>query len=134
LGVFGFLAHPDAGANFVVLDFLAVLEWIAQNIRAFGGNPDNVTVFWQSSGAQAVRTLLSTRRARGLFHRGIMQSGGFEPSAIAQPWTFARTQATTERLMKMVGAKPHGQPLICVLLNICLLETDSSLDRTRLMN
>jgi para-nitrobenzyl esterase len=105
LGVFGFLAHPDAGANFSVLDFLAVLEWIAQNIRAFGGNPDNVTVFWQSSGAQAVRTLLSTRRARGLFHRGIMQSGGFEPSAIAQPWTFARTQATTGRLMKMVGAK-----------------------------
>jgi para-nitrobenzyl esterase len=105
LGVFGFLGHPDAGANFAVLDFLAVLEWIALNIRAFGGNPDNVTVFGQSAGAQAVRTLLSTCRARGLFHRGIMQSGGFEPSAIAQPWTFARTQATTERLMQMVGAK-----------------------------
>jgi para-nitrobenzyl esterase len=104
-GVFGFLAHPDAGANFAALDFLAVLEWIAQNIRAFGGNPDNVTVFGQSAGAQAVRTLLSMRRARGLFHRGIMQSGGFEPSAIAQPWTFARTQAATERLMQMVGAK-----------------------------
>jgi len=105
LGVFGFLAHPDAGANFAVLDFLAALEWIAQNIRAFGGNPDNVTVFGQSAGAQAIRTLFSTGRARGLFHRGIMQSGGFEPSAIAQPWTFARTQATTERLMQMVGAK-----------------------------
>src|SRR5438552_8973076 len=104
LGVFGFLAHPDAGANCAVLDFLAVLEWIAQNIRAFGGNPDNVTVFGQSAGAQAVRTLLSTRRALGLFHRGIMQSGGYEPSAIAQPSTFARTQTTTERLMRMVGA------------------------------
>jgi len=105
LGVFGFLAHPDAGANFAVRDFLAVLEWIAQNIRAFGGNPDNVTIFGQSAGAQAVRTLLSTRRARGLFHRGIMQSGGSEPSAIAPSWTFARTQAATERLMQMVGAR-----------------------------
>jgi para-nitrobenzyl esterase len=90
LGIFGFLAHPDAGANFAVRDFLAVLEWIAQNIRAFGGNPDNVTIFGQSAGAQAVRTLLSAPRARGLFHRGIMQSGGSEPSAIAPSWTFAR--------------------------------------------
>src|SRR4029077_19977396 len=104
LEVFGFLAHPDAGANFAVRDFLAVLEWIAQNVRAFGGNPDNVTIFGQSAGAQAVRTLLSTRRARGLFHRGIMQSGGSEPSAIAPSWTFARTQAATEHLMQMVGA------------------------------
>ncbi len=105
LGAFGFLAHPDAGANFAVLDFLVVLEWIAQNIGAFGGNPDNVTIFGESSGAAAVRTLLSTRRARGLFHRGIMQSAGFEPIVIAPPWTYARTQAATERLMKMVGAR-----------------------------
>ena len=99
------LARPDAGANFAVRDFLAVLEWIAQNVRAFGGNPDNVTIFGQSAGAQAVRTLLSTRRARGFFHRGIMQSGGSEPSAIAPSWTFARTQAATEHLMQMVGAR-----------------------------
>ena len=105
LGVFGFLAHPDAGANFAVQDFLAVLEWIAQNIEAFGGDRGNVTIFGQSAGAEAVRTLLSTRRARGLFHRAIMQSAGCEHSAIGQPWTFARTQATTERLMQRVGAK-----------------------------
>jgi len=60
-----------------------VLEWIAQNIGAFGGDPENVTIFGQSAGAGAVRTLLSTRRARGLFHRAIMQSAGFEPSVIA---------------------------------------------------
>lgn len=105
LGAFGFLAHPDAGANFAVLDCLAVLEWVAKNIRAFGGDPDNVTIFGQSAGAGAVRALLATRRARGLFHRGVMQSAGFEPSAIAPRWTFARTQAATERLMAMTGAK-----------------------------
>src|SRR5258708_13493248 len=75
LGVFGFLAHPDTGANFAVRDFLAVLEWIAQNIRAFGGNPDNVTIFGPSAGAQAVRTLLSPRPARGPFHRATNPSG-----------------------------------------------------------
>lgn len=105
LGAFGFLAHPDVGANFAVLDYLAVLEWIQQNISAFGGDPDNVTIFGESSGEGAVRTLLSTRRARGLFHRGIMQSAGFEPIAIAPPWTFARTQVATERLIEIVGAK-----------------------------
>jgi para-nitrobenzyl esterase len=108
LGAFGFLAHPDVGANFAVLDYLAVLEWIQQNISAFGGDPDNVTIFGESSGAGAV-TLLSTRRARGLFHRGIMESAGFEPIAIAPPWTFARTQAATERLMEIVGRREdHG--------------------------
>lgn len=105
LGAFGFLAHPDVGANFAVLDFLAVLEWVAQNIAGFGGDPGNVTIFGESAGAVGVRTLLATRRARGLFHRAIMQSGGFEPMSFAQPWTFARTQAATERLMKRVGAK-----------------------------
>src|SRR4029077_665075 len=94
LGAFGFLAHPDAG-DFAVLDVLMVLEWIAQNIGAFGGDPENVTTFGQSAGVGAVRTLLSTRRARGLFHRAIMQSAVFEPSAIAPPWNFARTQAAT---------------------------------------
>jgi para-nitrobenzyl esterase len=105
LGVFGFLAHPDAGANFAVQDFLAVLEWVAQNIESFGGDRDNVTIFGQSAGAEAVRSLLSTGSARGLFHRAIMQSAGCEHSAVGQPWTFARTQAVTERLMQRVGAK-----------------------------
>jgi len=105
LGAFGFLTHPDAGANFAVLDILAVLEWVAQNIGAFGGDRENVAIFGQSAGAGAVRTLLSTRRARGLFRRAIMQSAGYEPSAIAPPWTYARTRAATERMMEMVGAR-----------------------------
>jgi para-nitrobenzyl esterase len=105
LGAFGFLAHPDAGANFAILDYLAVLNWVGENIVAFGGDPGNVTIFGQSAGAVAVRTLLSTRQARGLFQRAIMQSGGFEPVSIAQPWTFARTQAATQRLMQRVGVK-----------------------------
>jgi para-nitrobenzyl esterase len=49
--------------------------------------------------------LLSTRQSRGLFQRAIMQSGGFEPIFLAPPWTFARTQAATQRLMQRVGVK-----------------------------
>ena len=105
LGAFGFLAHPDAGANFGVLDILAALEWVGENIAVFGGDTDKVTVFGQSAGAGAVRTLLSMRSARGLFHRAIMQSASFEPSVVGPAWTYARTQAASERLMKMVGAR-----------------------------
>jgi para-nitrobenzyl esterase len=105
LGAFGFLAHPDAGANFGALDVLAVLEWVAENIAAFGGDAGKVTVFGQSAGAGAVRTLLSMRSARGFFHRAIMQSAGFEPSVVGPRWTYARTQAASERLMEMVGAR-----------------------------
>ncbi|MDX6379140.1 MAG: para-nitrobenzyl esterase [Rubrobacteraceae bacterium] len=63
LGAFGFLAHPDVGANFAVLDHVAALSWVASNIAAFGGDPSNVTIFGQSAGALAVRTLLSVSRA-----------------------------------------------------------------------
>jgi para-nitrobenzyl esterase len=105
LGAFGFLAHPDAGANFGVLDVLAVLEWVAENIAAFGGDAGMVTVFGQSAGADTVRTLLLMRSARGLFHRAVLQSAGFEPSAVGPARSFGRTQLASERLMEMVGAK-----------------------------
>jgi len=81
LGAFGFFAHPEAGGNFAVQDWVAALRWVARNVSAFGGDPGNVTVFGQSAGGTAVRTLLGTPSARGLFHRAILQSGGFEPGA-----------------------------------------------------
>jgi para-nitrobenzyl esterase len=81
LGAFGFLSHPEAGGNFAVQDWVAALRWVACNAPAFGGDPGNVTVFGQSAGGVAVRTLLGTPSARGLFHRAILQSGGCEPGA-----------------------------------------------------
>jgi len=105
LGAFGFLAHPDAGANFGVLDVLASLEWVAENVAAFGGDAGMVTVFGQSAGADAIRTLLAMRSARGLFHRAVLQSAGFEPSAVGPARSLARTQLASERLMAMLGAK-----------------------------
>jgi para-nitrobenzyl esterase len=83
LGVFGFLATADlakeangAAGNYGLLDMVAALEWVKANIKEFGGNPDNVTIFGESAGSAAVSTLMASPLARGLFHKGIGESGG----------------------------------------------------------
>jgi para-nitrobenzyl esterase len=75
LGAQGFLYLDDGVANVALLDQIAALEWVRDNIASFGGDPDNVTVFGQSAGAMAVGTLLAMPRADGLFRRAIMESG-----------------------------------------------------------
>ena len=82
LGMFGFMAHPELAAesadgvsgNYGLLDQIAALEWVRDNIAVFGGDPDNVTIFGESAGGQAVLNLMTSPRARGLFHRAIAQS------------------------------------------------------------
>ena len=75
LGVDGFLALDDGIVNLGLLDQVAALEWVQENIAAFGGDPGNVTIFGESAGGMSVGTLLSMPRAEGLFHRAIAQSG-----------------------------------------------------------
>ncbi|ALG83905.1 carboxylesterase/lipase family protein [Gordonia phthalatica] len=75
LGVPGFGAVPGAPDNRGLLDQIAALEWVRDNIAAFGGNPDDVTIFGESAGAMSVASLLASPRAVGLFHRAAMQSG-----------------------------------------------------------
>lgn len=76
VGAEGFLYLDDGIANVGLLDQIAALEWVQENIAAFGGNPGNVTVFGESAGALSVGTLLAMPCAKGLFRRAIMQSGG----------------------------------------------------------
>ncbi|MFD3523124.1 carboxylesterase/lipase family protein [Streptomyces sp. NPDC058653] len=74
VGVEGFAQIEGAPANRGLLDQVAALEWVRDNIRAFGGDPDRVTVFGQSAGAGSVAALMAMGRARGLFHRAVAQS------------------------------------------------------------
>jgi para-nitrobenzyl esterase len=84
LGRFGFFAFPalspeQAGeplGNYGYMDQIAALQWVRRNIRVFGGDPDNVTIFGQSAGGASVLTLLTASAARGLFQKAIVESGG----------------------------------------------------------
>jgi para-nitrobenzyl esterase len=85
LGRFGYFAHPalsaaqtgDAAlANYGYMDQLAALRWVQRNIRAFGGDPANVTLFGESAGGSSALALMTTPLAQGLFQKLIVQSGG----------------------------------------------------------
>lgn len=78
LGVLGYGLFPDAPANRGLLDQIAALTWVRDNIGAFGGDPARVTVFGESAGAISVGALLAAPRAAGLFARAVLQSGAPE--------------------------------------------------------
>jgi para-nitrobenzyl esterase len=93
LGIFGFMTHPaiaasnpgDPVGNYGLQDVVASLEWVQENIAAFGGDPENVTIFGESAGAGIVNTLLVVPTAKGLFQRAISQSSsvGLAPDPYA---------------------------------------------------
>ncbi len=107
LGAFGFLyldEHFDNAAgtgNLGILDQIAALEWVREHIAAFGGDPDQVTVFGQSAGGMSVATLMATPHADGLFRRGIAQSGAghhnLGPAAAAR---------VTARVLALLAVRP----------------------------
>jgi para-nitrobenzyl esterase len=75
LGLFGYLGSPDGRpANLGLLDQIEALRWVQRNIAGFGGDPDNVTAFGESAGADAVAHLMVAEGAAGLFRRAIIQS------------------------------------------------------------
>jgi para-nitrobenzyl esterase len=113
LGALGFLAldelrHESArgiSGNYGLMDQIAALAWVRQNIGAFGGDPQVVTVFGQSSGAISISALVASPMAKGLFQRAIAQSGGlFEPVEMSDRFASAGAEAAGRRFAARAGA------------------------------
>ncbi|MES2442332.1 MAG: carboxylesterase family protein [Pseudomonadota bacterium] len=120
LGLLGFLAHRGAAAeagghagNYGLMDQIAALGWIRDNIATFGGDPANVTIFGESAGAQDVSLLLAAPAARGLFAKAIMESG--TPGFGMPPRPLANALELGDQAQHLLGAKSlvemRGRPL-----------------------
>ncbi|HLG58428.1 MAG TPA: carboxylesterase family protein [Vicinamibacterales bacterium] len=107
LNIMGYLYLAGFGgkwanaSNVGMLDNVRALEWVMENIAAFGGDPGNVTIFGQSGGAGKVSTLMAMPAAKGLFHRAIAQSGAALTATPA-----AQAMKTTEQVLQRLNIKP----------------------------
>jgi len=103
VGRFGFFAFPALSSerpnenkgNYAYMDQIAALQWVKRNIAAFGGNPNNVTIFGFSAGGVSVHSMLASPQAHGLFHKAIVHSGG------------SRDSVLTARPMRADGVDPN---------------------------
>ena len=98
LGALGFLDLPNVTPNIGILDQIAALKWVQENIKSFGGDPNNVTIFGESAGGESVVILLSIPESRDLINKAIVQSG------VANPISFQGTNSRNgaeELLLKL---------------------------------
>src|ERR1700678_3326786 len=117
LGPLGFLRLNDvtngripSSGNEGLLDQLAALHWVRDNIAEFGGDPDNVTIFGESAGGMSVGALLAMPSARGLFHKAIPQSGSCDTIS-----SVTRANRTAERVLSKLGVSADDADAIRAL-------------------
>jgi len=111
LGVFGFLAHPEltaesphhASGNYGLMDQMAAIRWVRENIARFGGDPDNLTVMGQSAGAQDIGLIVASPQGRGLFSRAILESGPVTGIGFSRYRVLAEAEQMGAEFAKMAG-------------------------------
>ncbi|MGD0780042.1 MAG: carboxylesterase family protein [Dehalococcoidales bacterium] len=118
LGVMGLLAHPlltkessqHVSGDYMFLDMIAALQWVQRNITAFGGDPNNVTIFGESGGGLKIAALMASPLAGGLFQRAIIESGGryFDTIPLNEMEGFG------EKLFHQLGVDKEKDPLAAV--------------------
>ncbi len=109
VGADGFVYLDDEYANLGLLDQVAALEWVRENIAAFGGDPGNVTIFGESAGAMSIGVLLSMPRAAGMFRRAILQSGAAHHAISAET-----AQRIGRSLAEKLGVPPTRRAIAAV--------------------
>jgi para-nitrobenzyl esterase len=127
LGMFGFLALPQLSAedehgssgNYGLEDQVAALQWVADNIAGFGGDPQNVTIFGESAGGWSVCNLMATPLAAGLFHRAVIESGGCDAVK-----SLKQAFASGEGVVRRAGCS-GADPIAC-LRNLTPLEMEAA--------
>ncbi|OGO05736.1 MAG: hypothetical protein A2Z76_02075 [Chloroflexi bacterium RBG_13_56_8b] len=119
LGAMGLLAHPllskespnGVSGNYMLLDMIAALQWVQKNIAAFGGDPNNVTIWGYSSGSAKVIYLIASPLAKGLFHKAICQSGIPTDSYALHPRPMKEIEELGKKLFAKLGVDKAADPL-----------------------
>ncbi|MEH6490554.1 carboxylesterase/lipase family protein [Halopseudomonas sp.] len=138
LGPFGYIAHPlltaesgyQGSGNYGQMDLVMALEWVRDNIEAFGGNPGNVTIFGQSGGGGKVYSLMNSPQATGLFHKAIVQSGVAPLDEVGGPEvSLAESEAIGSALFARAGVSSLAEARALPWTALIKADQDNSIPR-----